>query len=170
MWKGCNDRIGEKMEIVYVNIGQIIPYENNPRKNEKAVDMVADSIKRYGFKVPVVLDRENVIVAGHTRVLAAEQLGFKKVPVIYADDLTDEQIKAFRLADNKTAEQSLWDLEKLDEELSRIAGIDMTQFELYAENAFNHEEFFTQDPITETENEKTPKRYQCPHCGEWVEE
>lgn len=157
------------MKIEELEIDKIIPYENNPRKNKNAVDTVAKSIREFGFKVPVILDRENVIVAGHTRVLAAEQLGLKKVPVIYADDLTDEQIKAFRLVDNKTAELSKWDLEKLDEELSRIAGIDMTQFELYAENAFNHEEFFTQDPITETENEKTPKRYQCPHCGEWVE-
>lgn len=133
------------------------------------MDAVAASIKEFGFKVPVVLDKNNVIVAGHTRIEAAKELGMESVPVIYADDLNEEQIRAFRLADNKTAELASWDLDKLTEELEKITNIDMTQFELYAENVFEHEDFFTPDPIVEKNTEKSPKKVQCPHCGEWVE-
>lgn len=89
------------MEIREVEIGLLKPYENNPRNNEAAVDKVAASISEFGFKVPIIIDRENVIVAGHTRYLAAQKLELQKVPCIVADDLTPNQIKAFRLADNK---------------------------------------------------------------------
>lgn len=108
------------MEIKMVKIADIVPYENNPRHNADAVQPVAESIKRYGFKVPMILDRENVIVAGHTRYEAAQTLGMDEVPVIYADDLTEEQVREFRLADNKTAEFAQWDFTKLEEELSEI--------------------------------------------------
>ena len=103
-------------KIVYKKVEDIIPYENNPRKNDDAVDFVANSIKEFGFKVPIILDKENVIVAGHTRLKAAEKLGLKEVPCIIADDLTDEQIKKFRIADNKTGEVAFWDNELLKEE------------------------------------------------------
>ena len=106
----------------------INPYENNPRKNEEAVDKVAESIKAFGFKVPIIVDKDNVIVAGHTRLKAAKKLGMNTVPVILADDLNEEQIKAFRLADNKTAEFAEWDFEKLESELDGIADIDMSAF------------------------------------------
>lgn len=92
------------MNIVEMNVSDLVPYGNNPRKNDDAVDKVALSISAFGFKVPIVIDRNNVIVTGHTRLKAAKKLGFKTVPCILADDLTDEQIKAFRLADNKVAE------------------------------------------------------------------
>ena len=81
------------MEIITKKISEIIPYENNPRKNDDAVEYVANSIKEFGFKVPVIIDKNNVIVAGHTRVKAAERLGIEEIPCIMADDLTDEQIK-----------------------------------------------------------------------------
>lgn len=101
------------------------PYERNPRRNDQAVDAVANSIKAFGFKVPIIIDKDNVIVAGHTRYKAAKKLGLTEVPCIVADDLNEEQIKAFRLADNKVAEQSEWDFELLEEELEGIYNIDM---------------------------------------------
>ena len=115
------------MEIVNVAIEDLKPYKNNPRNNDKAVDFVANSIKEFGFKVPIVIDKNNEIVAGHTRYRASKKLKLKTVPCIIADDLTDEQIKAFRLADNKVAEQSNWDLDKLDLEIYDI-DFDMSKF------------------------------------------
>ena len=108
------------MQIKEIEISKIIPYENNPRNNDEAVDKVANSIKEFGFKQPIVLDKDNVIVIGHTRLKASEQLGLEKVPCLYADDLTDDQIKALRLADNKTGEIATWDFEKLDLEIEGI--------------------------------------------------
>ena len=108
------------MEIIYKKVGDLIPYEKNPRKNTKAVKYVANSIEEFGFRVPIVIDSNNVVVCGHTRLMATKQLGIEEVPCIVADDLTDEQIKAFRLADNKVAEQSEWDLNLLNEELDDI--------------------------------------------------
>lgn len=116
------------MQIKMVPIADIIPYKNNPRKNTDAVQYVKNSIKEFGFRIPMVLDAENVIVCGHTRYLAAQELGITEVPCTYADDLTEEQIKAFRLADNKTAEMSGWNFEKLELELSELPGIDMSDF------------------------------------------
>ena len=81
----------------YLNVDDLIPYENNPRKNDGAVDFVAKSIEEFGFKVQIVVDKNNIVVAGHTRLKASKKLGLEKVPVIIADDLTDEQVKAFRL-------------------------------------------------------------------------
>ena len=115
------------MNVVMKKIADIHAYENNPRKNDNAVDAVAASIKNFGFKQPIVIDKNNVIVAGHTRVKAALKLGLTEVPCVIADDLTDEQVKAFRLADNKTAELAEWDLDKLSEELKFI-DMDMEEF------------------------------------------
>lgn len=111
-----------------MKIGELIPYENNPRKNDGAVDAVAASIKEFGFKVPIIVDKDNVIVAGHTRLKAAEKLGLETVPVITADDLTEEQIQAFRLADNKTGEIAEWDFSRLEEELADLRDFDMSRF------------------------------------------
>ena len=115
------------MNIVQKTLDELIPYENNPRHNDDAVDYVAESIKEFGFKVPIIIDKDNVIVAGHTRYKASKKLGIKEVPCLVADDLTDEQIKAFRLADNKVAEIATWDFEKLDLELSTL-DMDMELF------------------------------------------
>ena len=115
------------MRVIEMSISEIVPYANNPRNNDNAVDAVAASIREFGFKVPIIVDKDNVIVAGHTRLKAAKQLGLAVVPVIQADDLTEEQVKAFRIADNKTAELAEWDFEKLEQELGDI-NMDMSKF------------------------------------------
>lgn len=141
------------MNIVEKRIKELTPFENNPRFNDGAVEAVANSIKEFGFKVPVIVDKDNVIVAGHTRIKAAELLGIEKVPVIVASDLTDEQIKAFRLADNKTAEIAKWDYGKLEIELQGIASIDMGDFgfELELDNinidSYGDEEYEISVPV-----------------------
>ena len=116
------------MQIEYLKLSKLKPYEKNPRNNADAVDAVANSIKSFGFRSPIVLDKNNVIICGHTRYAASKKLKLKEVPCVYADDLTDEQINAYRLADNKTAELAEWDIQLLDEELSDILDIDMTDF------------------------------------------
>lgn len=110
----------EELKIIYKNVKDITPYKNNPRENDNAVEIVATSIKEFGFKVPIILDKDNEIIAGHTRLKAALQLGLKKVPCIIAEDLDDAQIKAFRIADNKTAEFSSWDMGLLKIELEEL--------------------------------------------------
>ena len=115
------------MDILNLGLEEIKPYEKNPRNNDNAVDAVAASIREFGFKVPIIIDKDNIIVAGHTRYKAAKKLGLKTVPCIKADDLTDEQVKAFRLADNKVSEQAEWNFELLNEELETIT-MDMEQF------------------------------------------
>ena len=115
------------MEIIEKQLTEIRPYQNNPRINDGAVDFVANSIREFGWKQPIVIDRNGVIVACHTRYKAALQLGLKTAPCVLADDLTDEQVKAYRLADNKTAEAAEWDIESLAKELEEI-NLDMEQF------------------------------------------
>lgn len=116
------------MEIKDLKITDLKPYEKNPRMNDNAVPYVANSIKEFGFKVPIIIDKKNVIVAGHTRYKAAKQLGLETVPCIIADDLTPKQIKAFRLADNKTAEKAEWEAEFLSDELKELLDVDMGAF------------------------------------------
>ena len=119
------------MNIVEKRLNELKPYENNPRINDGAVKFVKNSIEESGFKVPIVIDKNGVIVAGRTRYKASQELGLETVPCVVADDLTDEQVKAFRIADNKTAEKASWDLDALKtemEELEEIDGIDMRDF------------------------------------------
>lgn len=116
------------MDIVHKRLNEIKPYGRNPRKNDEAVQYVAASIREFGFKVPIVIDRNGVIVAGHTRYKAAQELDIAEVPCIVADDLTDEQIKAFRLADNKVAEKAEWDFNLLEAELDDLFDFDMEVF------------------------------------------
>ena len=122
------------MQIELLQIEKLIPYANNARNNEKAVDKVAASIKEFGFRNPIIIDKNNEIIAGHTRLLAAKKLGLKEVPTIRADDLTAEQVKAFRIADNKTAEYSEWNFELLAQELEELKLADydlsLTAFDL----------------------------------------
>lgn len=115
------------MEIIELDIKDIHPYANNPRHNDDAVDYVANSISEFGFKVPLVIDKDYNIITGHTRYKACQQLGIKSIPCVIADDLTDEQIKAFRLADNKVSEYSTWDFGLLDMELENLE-LDMEPF------------------------------------------
>lgn len=116
-----------ELKIEYVDINSIKPYENNPRHNEEAIPYVMNSIKEFGFKNPIIIDKNNVIIAGHTRLESAKRLGMKEVPIIHADDLTEEQVKAFRLADNKVSEKAEWNNELLFEELENL-DLDMEEF------------------------------------------
>ena len=116
------------MQLIYKKLKDIKQYENNPRKNDEAVKYVAESIKEFGFKVPIVIDSNNVIVAGHTRWKAANSLNIKEVPCIIADDLSDDQIKAYRLADNKVSEFAEWDFNILNLELDELLNFDMSAF------------------------------------------
>ena len=127
-----------KMEVVYKKTAELVPYANNPRNNDEAVDKVANSIREFGFRVPIIIDENNVIIAGHTRLKASEQLGLEEVPCLVASDLTEDQIKAFRIADNKVSEYSTWDVEKLNVELESIL-TDMGQFgvELFDDDDFD---------------------------------
>ena len=150
------------MKIVELNVSELINYDNNPRDNERAVKPVADSIKEFGFKVPIIVDKNNVIVAGHTRLAAAKLLELKKVPCIIADDLTEEQITAFRLADNRVAEFAEWNFDKLEEELAKITDINMTDFGFK-----NLEEIDWADVEDLSEDTyETPKKdmLECPNC------
>lgn len=116
---------------VWVDIDKIKPYENNPRINKKAVEKVKESILRYGFNVPITVDKDGVIATGHTRYQAALELGLKKVLVIYLDDLSEDEIKAWRLVDNRTNEYAEWDMDKLNVELKELAakGFELETFD-----------------------------------------
>lgn len=116
------------MEIVDIAVNNLVPYDKNPRRNDEAAVKVAESIKQFGFKIPLVVDRNNVVVCGHTRLKAAKKLKLKTVPCILADDLSEDQIKAFRLVDNRTAEIAEWDFALLEEELADVQ-LDMTAFD-----------------------------------------
>jgi len=153
---------------------ELIEYENNPRNNDEAIKAVANSIREFGFKVPIVITSHNVIIAGHTRLKASVSLGLEEVPCIVADDLNEAQIKAFRLADNKTAELATWDLSRLEEELAGI-DMDMLQFgfeemeELLPENAAD-DDFDIDDEIPEIPFSEIGDIYELgPHrlmCGD----
>lgn len=152
------------MNIINSPISEIKPYEKNPRKNDDAVKYVAESIKEFGFKVPIIIDRNNTIVAGHTRYKAAKKLGLSEVPCIIADDLTDEQIKAFRLADNKVAEKAEWDFDLLSDELDDLFDYDMSVF------GFDDEAEEPDIEEIESDNEKTGHvivSINIPSVSEW---
>ena len=155
------------MEIIYKSTKEIKPYENNPRNNNEAVEKVAVSITDYGFRVPIIIDSNNVIVAGHTRYKAALKIGCESVPCIVIDDLTPEQIRAYRLVDNKTAEYSSRDFEMLEKELKSL-DIDISEFEfpdLGETLDISDDDFYTDETV---KNVKV-KSIKCPHCGETFE-
>ena len=147
-----------QMEIESISIGKIKPYENNPRRNDDAVEGVKESIRQFGFKIPIVIDRNNVIVCGHTRYKASKELGLKKIPCIRADDLTDEQIKAFRIADNKVSEVAEWDDAKLHIELEDI-DLDMSCFGFDLESIEPIDLSDNDDGYYGDERERTNKAY-----------
>ena len=150
------------MKIVNKKIEDLKPYENNPRFNDEAVEYVANSIKEFGFKVPIIIDKNNTIVAGHTRYKASIELGLEEVPCIVADDLTDEQVKAFRLADNKVSEKAIWDFELLEEELDDL-DFNMTDFGFDNIEKLDINSFFEEnmDPPKEDKKEVIV----CPYCN-----
>ncbi|CAN5207746.1 hypothetical protein BH09PAT1_BH09PAT1_7470 [soil metagenome] len=106
------------------DVTELIPYENNPRSNQDAIDVVKASIREFGFQIPIIIDKNNVIVAGHTRWEAAKRLGISEIPVIVSENLTDTQIKAFRIMDNKSAEAAQWDMDKLRVEIDDLSNLD----------------------------------------------
>jgi len=117
------------MEIIDLTLSSLVPYAKNPRENAAAIDGVAESIRQFGFQQPIVVDARNEIVCGHTRFLAAQKLGLEKVPCVRVDALTREQIKAYRLLDNKLHEKSTWDFNLLREELDSFE-FDFAPFEV----------------------------------------
>lgn len=139
------------MEIVYKNIEDLKEYENNPRINNSAVEYVKKSIKQFGFKVPIVIDKDNTIICGHTRLKACRELDIYKIPCILADDLTEEQIRAFRLADNKSSELATWDSQKLEIELQKFEKSDELNIKQFG-FLTNEEDFF--------ENEHEQDKYE----------
>lgn len=146
-------------------LSELKPYENNPRLNDKAVGPVAESIRRFGFRQPIVVDRHNVIVAGHTRYKAAVMLELDEVPVVHADELTATQVKAYRLADNKTAEMAVWDMPLLEGELEKIGDtLDMTEFGFDLEPA-DVDGDFTGDELNIDDFGDDSFEFECPHCG-----
>jgi site-specific DNA-methyltransferase (adenine-specific) len=149
------------MKIVNKKVEELKPYVNNPRFNDDAVEYVANSIKEFGFKVPIVIDKNNEIVAGHTRYKASLALGLDEVPCIVADDLNEEQIKAFRLADNKVSEYAEWNFELLGEEIQDV-DIDMEQFGFESLDDLSDDDFIQDTEITK---DKEKKVITCPNCG-----
>lgn len=109
------------MNIEFIELKDIRPYPNNPRVNDKAIDRVAASINEFGFNSPIIVDKDLMIINGHTRYKASQKMNLPKVPVVIVDNLTEEQIKAYRIADNKTAEYSEWDYEKLIQEIQELS-------------------------------------------------
>lgn len=174
-----------RSKITLMALPDITPYENNPRNNEEAVEKVANSIKEFGFNQPIVVDKDNVIIVGHTRYLAAQELGLAEAPVIVAGNLSDEQARAYRLADNKTGEIAEWDFEKLALELEEVESLNMSEFgfagegldSLFSESDSEDDiaDFFEAAPNTQEGNagSKTAsadkKIVTCPHCGEKFE-
>ena len=154
------------MKIIYKKLSELHPYENNPRRNDPAVASVANSIQEFGFRVPVIIDRDGCIVCGHTRYKAAKKLRMSRVPCILADDLTPEQIRAFRLADNKTAEFSEWNTDRLSVEMNELEklDIDMTLFGFGFDTDYMEDE---DDMNDGTGNGRTTEvlRCRCPKCG-----
>lgn len=153
------------MKVETVSIDKIKPYENNPRNNDDAVDAVANSIKEFGWQQPIVVDNGGVIIAGHTRYKAAKQLKLKEVPIVVADNLTKEQVNAYRLADNKSGELATWDDDELQEELDKILDIDMTDFGFDLETELEDDEVIDDDYEEEVPEEPKSKLGQVYQLG-----
>ena len=151
------------MKIKEMSVEKLIPYANNPRHNDTAVDAVVASIRQFGFKQPIVVDKENVVIAGHTRLQAAKVIGMDTVPCVVADDLTPDEARAFRLADNKTGELAIWDAEKLAEELAELSDFDMNEFGFETTPADEINAIDINDPPKEKEQER--EIMHCPKCG-----
>lgn len=161
-----------KLQIEYLNVDELTPYENNARKHDDDdVSKIENSIEEFDFNDPIgVWGENNIIVEGHGRLLAAKKAGLTEVPCIRLDHLTEEQRKAYTLAHNKTAENSIWDFDVLADELADITDITMSDFGFesitdggFDESALN--DLFADAP----EKEKKPKMIKCPHCGETFE-
>lgn len=150
------------MEIMEKPVGELKPYPGNPRVNDEAAKAVAESIREFGFRVPLVVEKDGTVIAGHTRLKAAKMLGLEKVPCVMAGDLSEEEAAAFRLVDNKAAEASKWDYSMLAEELESI-DMDMTRFGFSIADTFDWDDMFDGPAKEHVKGEGKPKV--CPHCG-----
>lgn len=156
------------LQIEYISTADLVPYEKNTRKHKDLdVDNIARSIQKYGFNDPIGIWNGNVIIEGHGRLLAAQQLGMEKVPCVRLDHLTDEERREYAIAHNATAELSEWDVPNIEAELEEL---DLSEFDFdlglpeEASNV-NIDDFF----VDAEQKPKEPKKIQCPHCGEWFE-
>ena len=156
------------MKLETLKLTDVFPYENNPRKNDDAVNAVAESIKQCSYIAPIIVDENHVIIAGHTRFKALTALGVEEVPCLICDGLTDEQKKKYRYLDNKTGEKATWDLLKLETELE---GLDLEGFDFFGmaedltvETGAEREISGSTEFDTEVFGDETFK-YQCPKCG-----
>lgn len=156
-----------KLKVEYIPTEQLKPYANNAKiHTNEQIDQIVTSIKEFGFNDPIAIWKDNEIIEGHGRLLAATILGIKEVPIIRLDELTDEKRRAYMLVHNQLTMNTGFDFSALDIELDNI-DIDMEQFgfDTQAFSADDLEDFFTDaEP-----KEKEPKKVQCPHCGEWFE-
>ena len=164
---GAGDFMEEKMKLITLEIDEIIPYLNNPRKNNSAVDAVAESIRQCEYIAPIIVDENHVILAGHTRWKALKQLGYTEVQAIEKEGLSEEQKRKYRLLDNKTGELSGWDFSELEKE---IVGLDFEGFD-FGFDLLKEDDLDELDHLLEScvLAEKKPKQVQCPHCGELFE-
>lgn len=154
------------MQIFEKALSEIKPYENNPRNNDNAVPAVVASICEFGFKVPIVIDSDGVIVCGHTRYKAAQEIGLKTVPCVIADDLTPEQVKAFRLADNKVGELATWDFEKLELETAELETVELEKFGFNAQKEEQKVQSVTTSSELDIDDFDDDKfECECPKCG-----
>lgn len=153
------------MELVELALADIVPYENNPRRNDGAVDAVAESIRQCTYVAPIIVDENSVILAGHTRYKALKKLGRMSAEVVVKRGLTEEQKRKYRLLDNKTGEIAGWDFAMLEDELSEL---DFDSFDFGFDSVPQETNFADLFEPSEPK-EKEPKKIQCPHCGEWFE-
>lgn len=149
-------------KIIYLHTDKIYPYANNPRFNNHAIDKIAESINKFGFQNPIIIDKNNEIIAGHTRYKAAIQIGIDKVPCIMANELTPDQVKAYRIVDNKTAEFATWDLELLEQELHDL---DDMEFDMEWLSFEDDKQALDLDDIENDDNESKLNICKCPKCG-----
>lgn len=156
------------MKLKKMKLVDIVPYENNPRKNDGAVKAVIESIKQCSYITPVIVDENNIILAGHSRYKALQELGTEAVEVLVCEGLTEEQKKKYRFLDNKTGEKATWDLFKLEDELE---GLDLGDFSYFPKVEILEEDEASAARITENKEfavevfEDDEFKYQCPKCG-----
>jgi len=156
------------MQVINVDIKDLKPHKRNAKKHsDEQINHIAKSIQDFGFNQPLVIDKNNVVVVGHGRLLAAQKLNMDKVPCVVKDDLTPDKIRAYRLADNKTNE-SPWDFELLELELKDICDIDMSEFGFLEMRNIDIDYFFYAPENTDEESDK--KQIQCPHCKMYFEQ
>lgn len=169
-------KLTKKMTIEYIPVDEIVPYEHNPRDNDGAVDATASSIEQFGFKQPLVLDKDKVIIVGHTRLKAAKKLGLEKVPCVIADNLTAEQADAYRIVDNKSGEASSWDWDKLGFEYVKTieegeADMEPFQFDIDTDAVIAKLEAESEQHLRDGGELNLDDfgdgnfRYECPECG-----